>query len=72
MSQVASSGPHIEVREQPQLSDVPYILGHSNAELRRLMLQAAILKPITQRNLRTRQFDRSGSRRRPPSPSPLP
>ena len=50
-SAVASSDPHIEVREQPQLSDVPYILGHSNAELRRLMLQAAILKPITQRLL---------------------
>jgi FkbM family methyltransferase len=30
---------------------VPYILGHSNAELRRLMLQAAILKPITKRLL---------------------
>jgi hypothetical protein len=51
MSQVPSSDPHIEVREQPQLSNVPYILGHSNAELRRLMLQSAILKPITQRLL---------------------
>jgi ubiquinone/menaquinone biosynthesis C-methylase UbiE len=52
MSQVASSDPQIDqVREPPQLSNVPYILGHSNAELRRLMLQAAILKPITQRLL---------------------
>jgi FkbM family methyltransferase len=52
MSQVASSDPHIDqVRELPQLSDVPYILGHSNAELRRLMLQAALLKPITKRLL---------------------
>jgi SAM-dependent methyltransferase len=33
------------------MSDVPYILGHSDAELRRLMLQAAILKPITRRLL---------------------
>jgi ubiquinone/menaquinone biosynthesis C-methylase UbiE len=32
-------------------SNVPYILGHSEAELRRLMLQAAILKPITRRLL---------------------
>jgi SAM-dependent methyltransferase len=32
-------------------SGVPYILGHSDAELRRLMLQAAILKPITRRLL---------------------
>jgi ubiquinone/menaquinone biosynthesis C-methylase UbiE len=39
------------VREQPQVSNVPYILGHSNAELRRLTLQAAILKPITKRLL---------------------
>jgi FkbM family methyltransferase len=39
------------VREPPQLSNVPYILGHSNPELRRLMLQAALLKPITQRLL---------------------
>jgi hypothetical protein len=38
MSQVASSDPHIEAPELPQLSNVPYILGHSNAELRRLML----------------------------------
>ena len=51
-SAVASSDPHIDqVRELPQLSNAPYILGHSNAELRRLMLQAAILKPITQRLL---------------------
>jgi ubiquinone/menaquinone biosynthesis C-methylase UbiE len=34
------------------MPDVPYILGHSDAELRRLMLQAAILKPITGRLLR--------------------
>ncbi|MGK9234732.1 class I SAM-dependent methyltransferase [Inquilinus limosus] len=31
--------------------DVPYILGHSGAELRRLKLQAAILRPITRRLL---------------------
>ncbi|MGL4966575.1 MAG: class I SAM-dependent methyltransferase [Inquilinus sp.] len=31
--------------------DVPYILGHSQAELRRLMLQASILQPITRRLL---------------------
>jgi len=47
-SAVASSNP---VRELPQRSNVPYILGHSDAELRRLMLQAAILKPITRRLL---------------------
>ena len=34
------------------MSDVPYILGHSPAEVRHLMLQAAILKPITERLLR--------------------
>ena len=28
-----------QVRGLPQLSNVPYILGHSEAELRRLMLQ---------------------------------
>jgi ubiquinone/menaquinone biosynthesis C-methylase UbiE len=32
--------------------EVEYILGHSPAEIRRLMLQAAILKPITERLLR--------------------
>jgi tRNA A58 N-methylase Trm61 len=32
-------------------SNVPYILGHSEAELRRLMLQATILNPITRRLL---------------------
>jgi 2-polyprenyl-3-methyl-5-hydroxy-6-metoxy-1,4-benzoquinol methylase len=49
----SSSGPHIdpEVQELLQLSNVPYILGHSDAELRRLMLQAAMLKPITRRLL---------------------
>lgn len=31
--------------------DVPYILGHSQAELRRLMLQASIIRPITRRLL---------------------
>jgi SAM-dependent methyltransferase len=39
------------VRELPQGSNVPYILGHSDAELRRLMLQAAILNPTTRRLL---------------------
>ncbi|WP_437375631.1 methyltransferase domain-containing protein [Inquilinus limosus] len=33
------------------MPDVPYILGHSEAELRRLSFQAAILKPITRRLL---------------------
>lgn len=33
------------------MPDVPYILGHTDAELRRLMLQAAILQPITRRLL---------------------
>jgi ubiquinone/menaquinone biosynthesis C-methylase UbiE len=33
------------------MPDVPYILGHSDAELRRLTLQAAILQPITRRLL---------------------
>ena len=48
-----SSDPHIDpqMRELPQRSNVPYILGHSDAELRRLMLQAALLKPITRRLL---------------------
>lgn len=32
-------------------NDVPYILGHSQAELRRLMLQASIIQPITRRLL---------------------
>lgn len=31
--------------------DVPYILGHSEAELRRLTLQASIIQPITRRLL---------------------
>ena len=31
--------------------DVPYVLGHSQAERRRLMLQASILQPITRRLL---------------------
>lgn len=35
----------------PLASTVPYILGHSEAEHRRLMLQAAMLKPITRRLL---------------------
>jgi hypothetical protein len=34
------------------MPEVPYILSHSDTELRRLMLQAAILKPITERLLR--------------------
>ncbi len=34
------------------MPEVPYILGHSPSEMRRLMLQAAILKPITGRLLR--------------------
>lgn len=34
------------------MSDVPYILGHSVPEVRRPMVQAAVLKPITERLLR--------------------
>jgi SAM-dependent methyltransferase len=34
------------------MPDVDYILGHSPAEIRRLILQAGILKPITERLLR--------------------
>jgi ubiquinone/menaquinone biosynthesis C-methylase UbiE len=34
------------------MSEVEYILGHSQAEMRRLILQAGILKPITERLLR--------------------
>ena len=34
------------------MPDVDYILGHSPAEIRRLKLQAGILKPITERLLR--------------------
>jgi SAM-dependent methyltransferase len=34
------------------MPDVSYILGHSESEMRRLMLQAAILRPITERLLR--------------------
>ena len=33
------------------MSSVPYILGHSNADLDSLMQQAAILKPIARRLL---------------------
>jgi ubiquinone/menaquinone biosynthesis C-methylase UbiE len=33
------------------MSDAPYVLGHSNAELRRLKMQAGILQPITRRLL---------------------
>jgi ubiquinone/menaquinone biosynthesis C-methylase UbiE len=34
------------------MSEVAYILGHAEAEMRRLMLQAELLKPITERLLR--------------------
>ncbi len=30
-----------------QTQQVPYILGHSETEMRRLMVQSAILRPIT-------------------------
>lgn len=33
------------------MADVDYILGHSDGELRRLMLQASIIRPITERLL---------------------
>src|SRR5882762_1041393 len=53
--------PQAAVRNMPQVAtwkaaekspEVEYILGHSPAEIRRLVLQAAILKPITERLLR--------------------
>src|SRR5439155_18931792 len=53
--------PQAAVRNMPQVTtwtkpeksrEVEYILGHSPAEIRRLMLQAALLKPITERLLR--------------------
>jgi len=34
------------------MSDVPYTLGHSESEIRRLMFQAAVVAPITSRLLR--------------------
>ena len=40
-----------------RMNDLPeteYILGHSDREIRRLMHQAAILRPITERLLRAR------------------
>jgi ubiquinone/menaquinone biosynthesis C-methylase UbiE len=39
-----------------QLRQAKYILGHSQAEIRRLTLQAAILHPITERFLRTAEI----------------
>jgi 2-polyprenyl-3-methyl-5-hydroxy-6-metoxy-1,4-benzoquinol methylase len=53
--------PQAAMRNMPQVAtwnaaekspEVEYILGHSPAEIRRLMLQAALLKPITERLLR--------------------
>src|SRR6516225_8474380 len=41
--------------------NVPYILGHSDAEISRLQTQAAILRPITERLLRNAGI-RSGMR----------
>ena len=35
-----------------KMQEVAYILGHSDSELRRLMLQASILRPITERLMR--------------------
>jgi hypothetical protein len=47
------------------MPDVPYILGHSPAELRRLMLQSTI--PITERiTPGLREFDLSCSDAKPP------
>src|ERR1700731_5385526 len=39
-------------REQTNMPDVAYILGHSPAEIGRLIFQAGVLKPITERLLR--------------------
>lgn len=53
--------PQAAIRNMPQVTtwnklektpEVEYVLGHSPAEIRRLMLQAALLKPITERLLR--------------------
>jgi ubiquinone/menaquinone biosynthesis C-methylase UbiE len=53
--------PQAAMRNMPQVTtwnklekspEVEYVLGHSSAEIRRLMLQAALLKPITERLLR--------------------
>jgi SAM-dependent methyltransferase len=39
-----------------EMAQPKYILGHSPAEIRRLMLQAAILRPITERLLRSAEL----------------
>src|SRR5262249_41337764 len=38
--------------QMKNVASVPYILGHSEREIRRLMQQAAILRPITERLMR--------------------
>src|SRR5438309_1192712 len=55
----ASSGPEpaagevIDARTTETKSETKYVLGHSPSEIRRLVSQAAILRPITERLLRT-------------------
>jgi ubiquinone/menaquinone biosynthesis C-methylase UbiE len=39
-----------------EMTQATYILGHSHAEIRRLMLQAAILRPFTERLLRNAEI----------------
>jgi hypothetical protein len=39
-------------QKMPERAAVEYILGHSPDELRRLMLQADVLRPITKRLLK--------------------
>jgi ubiquinone/menaquinone biosynthesis C-methylase UbiE len=39
-------------QKMPERAAVEYILGHSPDELRRLMLQADVLRPITERLLK--------------------
>ena len=39
-----------------EMSQAKYILGHSREEIRRLMLQATILRPFTERLLRNAEI----------------
>jgi ubiquinone/menaquinone biosynthesis C-methylase UbiE len=51
MPRVAQTPAQPIIVSRPKKEPVPYILGHSENEIRRLMLQSAILKPITARLL---------------------
>jgi SAM-dependent methyltransferase len=48
---------NIEMRD-PGTTGAPYMLGHSPAEIRRLMNQAVIIRPITERLLRSAGIER--------------